>query len=79
MEVLEFDFPLPVSEEGDCSLFFLPGFPRSPQFKRQQEKTQQAKRVLELENDIDERNYAIEAQNKEIESLSKTLKVSHGA
>ena len=49
---------------------------RSPQFKRQQEKTQQVKRLLELENEIDEKNYCIESKEKELEALSELLKVS---
>ena len=48
---------------------------RSPQFKRQQEKTQQAKRLMELENEIDEQHFLIDAKQREIDSLSKNVKV----
>ena len=33
------------------------------------------KRVLELENEIDEKNFSIESKEKEIEALSELLKV----
>ena len=33
------------------------------------------KRLLELENEIDEKNYCIESKEKEIEALSELLKV----
>jgi len=46
----------------------------SPQFKRQQEKTQQAERLLELENEIDEQHFLIDSKQREIESLSKNVK-----
>ena len=33
------------------------------------------KRVLELENEIDEKNFSIESKEKEIEALTELLKV----